>query len=88
MLMLECNNNTTFDEVWQNYEAYHKLVKIFYTPSCETWTNGHYPQHQGSAWKNGDCGFWATFKKMASNYLHGLGWNIFKASCLAEETRP
>ena len=32
MLMSECNNNTTFDEVWQYYEAYHELVKILYSP--------------------------------------------------------
>ena len=32
MLMSECNNNTTFDEVWQYYEAYYELVKILYTP--------------------------------------------------------
>ena len=32
MLMSECNNNTTFDEVWQHYEAYYELVKILYSP--------------------------------------------------------
>ena len=94
MLMSECNNNTTFDEVWQYYEVYYELVKILYSP--ENIIDFYMKPGQIAIIQNirvqhrrtavADSG--QPSKRWLQIIYVDLDGIFLEASCLAEETRP